>query len=105
MSICININEDIIMTLDRYARNIKGENPGPFLTSFSRNNNPYSNSKKIKENKTFVYGENKQLEKNDNNNKINKIINYNHTNVSKNKTIYVHYKRKNINKKNGDISS
>ena len=40
MSICININEDIIMTLDRYARYLKGENPGPFLTSFSRNNNP-----------------------------------------------------------------
>ena len=59
MSICININEDIIMTLDRYARYLKGENPGPFLTSFSRNNNPYSNPKKIKENKTFVYGENK----------------------------------------------
>ena len=34
-----------------------------------------------------------------NNNKNNKIINYNRTNVSKNKTIYVHYKRKNINKK------
>ena len=59
MSICINVNEDIIMTFERYKRFLKGENPGPFLTSFSRNNNPYSNSKKIKENKTFVYGENK----------------------------------------------
>jgi hypothetical protein len=59
MSICININEDIIMTFDRYSRYLKGENPGPFLTSFSRNNNPYSNPKKIKENKTFVIGQNK----------------------------------------------
>ena len=59
MSICINVNEDIIMTFDRYERYLKGENPGPFLTSFSRNNNPYSNPKKTNESKTLVIGENK----------------------------------------------
>ena len=59
MSICINVNEDIIMTCDRYSKFIKGENPGPFLTSFSRNNNPYLVKNQIKENKTAVIGENK----------------------------------------------
>ena len=58
MSICINVNEDIIMTFERYERFLKGDNPGPFLTSFSRNNNPYSNQNKNKENKTVVIGEN-----------------------------------------------
>ena len=59
MSICINVNEDIIMTCDRYSKFIKGENPGPFLTSFSRNNNPYLVKNQIKDNKTVVFGDNK----------------------------------------------
>ena len=45
MSISLNIMEDINMTLDRYDKLKQGQNPGPFLTSFSRNNNPYYKKK------------------------------------------------------------
>ena len=58
-SICLNVVEDINMTFKRYEKLIKGENPGPFLTSFSRDNNPYFNKKNLIENKTSVLSENK----------------------------------------------
>ena len=51
MSISLNIMEDINMTLDRYDKLKQGQNPGPFLTSFSRNNNPYYKKKTLSEKK------------------------------------------------------
>ena len=44
MLISLNINEDIFMTLSRYKKSIKGENPGPFLSSFTRDDNPFLNN-------------------------------------------------------------
>ena len=41
MKISLNICEDMVMTLDRYEKLIKGQNPGPFLSSFTRNDNPF----------------------------------------------------------------
>ena len=41
--ISLNICEDMIMTLERGEKSLKGENPGPFLSSFSRDNNPNLN--------------------------------------------------------------
>ena len=58
MSICLAVIEDINMTINRYEKFKKGENPGPFLTSFSRDNNPYYDKNKININKTFNFGEN-----------------------------------------------
>jgi len=60
MEICLEIVEDIIMTSERYEKSKKGENPGPFLTSFTRDNNPYYKIKKdkIDMNKTLTFGEN-----------------------------------------------
>ena len=46
MEISLNVSEDILMTLRRYEKLKKGENPGPFLTSFSRDNNPNNISNK-----------------------------------------------------------
>ena len=43
MEISLNVSEDIIMTLERYERSKSGMNPGPFLTSFLRDDNPYFN--------------------------------------------------------------
>ena len=43
MEISLNVSEDIIMTLDRYERSKSGMDPGPFLTSFLRDDNPYFN--------------------------------------------------------------
>ena len=39
MIISLNVCEDMIMTLNRYEKSIKGENPGPFLSSFTRDDN------------------------------------------------------------------
>ena len=41
MEISLNISEDINMTLDRYKKSKNGLNPGPFLTSFLRDDNPH----------------------------------------------------------------
>ena len=54
MSISLTLVEDINMTLDRYEKSKKGENPGPFSTSFLRDNNPYINKPKINICKTFI---------------------------------------------------
>jgi len=43
MQISLNVSEDMIMTLNRYEKSIKGENPGPFLSSFTRDDNPNLN--------------------------------------------------------------
>ena len=43
MEISLNVCEDIIMTLNRVEKSLKGEDPGPFLSSFSRDNNPNLN--------------------------------------------------------------
>ena len=51
MEISLNVSEDILMTLNRYEKIKRGENPGPFLTSFSRDNNP--NNKINKKNNLF----------------------------------------------------
>ena len=40
MIISLNVCEDMFMTLNRYEKLIKGENPGPFLSSFTRDDNP-----------------------------------------------------------------
>ena len=66
MSITLAIVEDINMTINRYEKSIKGENPGPFYSSFSRDNNPYFYKNKIDINKTFNFGAN-------NKNKINEL--------------------------------
>ena len=50
MLISLNINEDIIMTFNRYEKSLKGENPGPFLSSFTRDDNPYFNKYEKKTN-------------------------------------------------------
>jgi hypothetical protein len=44
MEISLNISEDMNMTLNRYDKSKKGENPGPFLTSFLRDDNPHFNN-------------------------------------------------------------
>ena len=36
----LNICEDMVMTLNRIEKVFKGEDPGPFLSSFTRDNNP-----------------------------------------------------------------
>ena len=58
MNICLCIIEDLNMTFQRAKKSMKGENPGEFLTSFTRDNNPYYNQKKININKTINLGEN-----------------------------------------------
>ena len=58
MNICLCIIEDLNMTFQRAKKLMKGENPGEFLTSFTRDNNPYYNQKKININKTINLGEN-----------------------------------------------
>ena len=58
MNICLCIIEDLNMTFQRAKKSRKGENPGEFLTSFTRDNNPYYNQKKININKTINLGEN-----------------------------------------------
>ena len=58
MNICLCIIEDLNMTFQRAKKSMKGENPGEFLTSFTRDNNPYYNQKKININKTTNLGEN-----------------------------------------------
>ena len=40
MEISLNVSEDILMTLDRYEKSKQMKNPGPFLTSFLRDDNP-----------------------------------------------------------------
>ena len=40
MKISLNVCEDMTMTLNRYEKTIKGEEPGPFLSSFTRDDNP-----------------------------------------------------------------
>ena len=37
MQISLNISEDMVMTFKRCEKSIKGENPGPFFSSFTRN--------------------------------------------------------------------
>jgi len=44
MEISLNVSEDINMTLDRYEKSKNGLNPGPFLTSFLRDDNPHYNN-------------------------------------------------------------
>ena len=44
MEISLNISEDMNMTLNRYDKSKKGQNPGPFLTSFLRDDNPNYNN-------------------------------------------------------------
>ena len=44
MEISLNISEDMNMTLNRYDKSKKGQNPGPFLTSFLRDDNPHYNN-------------------------------------------------------------
>ena len=60
MKKCIEIVDNINSTFERYKKPKKGENPVPFLPSFTRNNNPYNNQgkNKIDMNKTFTFGEN-----------------------------------------------
>ena len=48
MKISLNICEDMVMTFNRCEKSMKGENPGPFLSSFTRDDNP--NDKKNKKN-------------------------------------------------------
>ena len=55
MEISLNVSEDILMTLDRYEKSKKMQSPGPFLTSFLRDDNPN------KKNETKLTG----IEKND----------------------------------------
>ena len=52
------IIEDINMTIERSEKSKKGKDPGPFLTSFTRDNNPNAIKNKIDINKTFNFGEN-----------------------------------------------
>ena len=40
MKISLNVCEDMIMTINRYEKSIKGKEPGPFLSSFTRDDNP-----------------------------------------------------------------
>ena len=68
MQISLNINEDIVMTLNRYEKSIKGENPGPFLSSFTRDDNPFLNKfeKNINNNKHGIFNNdssNEEIEK------------------------------------------
>ena len=58
MSIILQIIEDINMTIERSEKSKKGKDPGPFLSSFTRDNNPYYNKDKIDINKTFNFGDN-----------------------------------------------
>ena len=44
MEISLNVSEDMNMTLNRYDKSKKGQNPGPFLTSFLRDDNPNYNN-------------------------------------------------------------
>ena len=44
MEISLNVSEDMSMTLNRYDKSKKGQNPGPFLTSFLRDDNPHYNN-------------------------------------------------------------
>ena len=44
MEISLNVSEDMNMTLNRYDKSKKGQNPGPFLTSFLRDDNPHYNN-------------------------------------------------------------
>jgi hypothetical protein len=44
MEISLNISEDMNMTLNRFDKSQKGQNPGPFLTSFLRDDNPNYNN-------------------------------------------------------------
>ena len=48
MKISLNVCEDMVMTFNRCEKSMKGENPGPFLSSFTRDDNP--NGKKNKNN-------------------------------------------------------
>ena len=48
MQISLNVCEDMVMTLNRCEKSMRGENPGPFLSSFTRDDNP--NDKKNKSN-------------------------------------------------------
>ena len=48
MKISLNVCEDMVMTFNRCEKSMKGENPGPFLSSFTRDDNP--NCKKNKNN-------------------------------------------------------
>ena len=48
MKISLNVCEDMVMTFNRCQKSMKGENPGPFLSSFTRDDNP--NDKKNKNN-------------------------------------------------------
>ena len=52
------IIEDINMTIERSEKSKKGKDPGPFLTSFTRDNNPNAIKNKIDINKTFNFGDN-----------------------------------------------
>ena len=40
MKISLNVCEDMNMTINRYEKSIKGEDPGTFLSSFTRDDNP-----------------------------------------------------------------
>ena len=62
MSICLNVVDDVNISFERYEKSIKGENPGPFYTSFNRDDNPYVNKKKFASSKA-LHVEEKQKEK------------------------------------------
>ena len=51
LNICVKVIGDIVMTFNRHDKLKKGENPGQFLTNFSRDDNPYCDKKNKIENK------------------------------------------------------
>ena len=49
MEISLKVSEDMCMTLNRCEKSLMGKNPGPFLSSFTRNDNPNLNKRENKE--------------------------------------------------------
>ena len=49
MEIALKVSEDMLMTLNRCEKSLYGKNPGPFLSSFTRNDNPNLNKPQNKE--------------------------------------------------------
>ena len=49
MEISLKVSEDMFMTFSRGEKSLNGKSPGPFLSSFTRNDNPNINKRENKE--------------------------------------------------------